>query len=222
LGFKRLAKLGEPEELLQKLFEAAVAGKVQEAKELAKETLKAGLPANLVTEKLSEAMLEVDRLYERKEYFLVDVASAASATREAFKILEPHLDVERARVKGKVVLGSLKGNIQGLGKDIVAATLKSAGFEVVDLGVDVEPRRFVEAAMQERAQVIAVSITIDETVLFLKEIIDNLKQRGLIGRIKTVIGGRATSEQTCKEYGIDACAKDAWDCAKKVRNLLAR
>jgi 5-methyltetrahydrofolate--homocysteine methyltransferase len=123
-------------------------------------------------------------------------------------------------MRGKVVLGALKGNVQGLGKDIVAATLKSAGFQVTDLGVNVEPEKFVDAAVQEKAQIIAVSVTIDETVSFLKDIVENLQRKRLTGKIRTVIGGRAVSEQTCKEYGIDAYAKDAWDCVKKVRNLL--
>jgi len=213
--------LSEAEKLLQKLFEAVVAGNVQEARKLAEITLKASLPTNLATEKLSEAMREVDKLYEKKEYFLVDVAAAASAMRAAFKILGPHLEAEPAKVRGKLVIGALKGNVQGLGKDIVAATLKSAGFDVTDLGVNVEPEKFVDAAVQEKAQVIAVSVTIDETVPFLKDIINNLQRRGLVGNIKTVIGGRAVSEQTCEEYGIDAYAKDAWDCVKKVRNLLS-
>lgn len=214
--------MSENEKLLQKLFEAVVAGKVQEAKQLAEKTLKAGLPVNLVTEKMSEAMREVDRLYEKKEYFLVDVAAAASAMKEAFKILEPHLEAEPAMVKGKVVIGSLKGNVQGLGKDIVAAALRSAGFSVIDLGVDVEPDRFVDVAIKEEAQIIAVSVTIDETVQFLRDIVNKMQRRGLSGKVKTVIGGRAVSEQTCKEFGIDAYAKDAWDCVKKVRDLLAR
>ncbi len=91
---------------------------------------------------------------------------------------------------------------------------------MADLGVNVEPEKFVDAAIQEKAQIIAVSVTIDETVPFLKDVIDNLNQKGLLGKIKIVIGGRAVSEQTCREYGIDAYAKDAWDCVRKVRNLL--
>jgi 5-methyltetrahydrofolate--homocysteine methyltransferase len=212
--------LSESEKLLQELFEAVVAGNVQEAKKTAEKALALGIPANLATQKLTEAMHEVDKLYEQKEYFLVDVAAAASAMREAFKILEPHLDVEPAKVEAKIVLGALKGNIQGLGKDIVAATLKSAGFNVTDLGVNVEPEKFVDKAIREKAQIIAISVTIDETVPFLKDVVGHLRKKGLIGKIKTIIGGRAVSEQTCKEYGIDAYAKDAWDCVKKARTLL--
>jgi methanogenic corrinoid protein MtbC1 len=222
LDSERLTDLGKARKLLQKLFEAVVAGNVQEARRIAEKSLTAGLPANLATQKLTEAMREVDRLHEQKEYFLVDVAASASAMREAFKILEPHLEAEPAKAKGKVVLGALKGNVQGLGKDIVAATLKSAGFDVTDLGVNVEPERFVDAAVQEKAQIIAISVTIDETVPLLKEVVNHLQQRELVGKVKTVIGGRAVSEQTCREYGIDAYAKDAWDCVKKVRNLLIK
>jgi 5-methyltetrahydrofolate--homocysteine methyltransferase len=212
--------LSASEKLLQKLFETVVAGNVQEAKKTAEKALALGIPANLATQKLTEAMRKVDKLYEQKEYFLVDVAAAASAMREAFKILEPHLDVEPAKVEAKIVLGALKGNIQGLGKDIVAATLKSAGFNVIDLGVNVEPEKFVDAAIQKKAQIIAISVTIDETVPFLKDVVVHLRKKGLVGKIKTIIGGRAVSEQTCKEYGIDTYAYDAWDCVKKARTLL--
>jgi len=124
-------------------------------------------------------------------------------------------------IVGKVVIGSLKGNIQGLGKDIVAAALRSAGFQVVDLGVNVSPESFVTAAEREKAQVIAVSISVDKTVFFLKDLVEILNQKKLSGKTKTVVGGRAVSEETCKEYGIDAYVRDEWDCVKKIRELLS-
>jgi len=132
-----------------------------------------------------------------------------------------HLNESRKNV-GKVVIGSLKGNIQGLGKDIVVAALRSAGFQVIDLGVNISPETFVTTAEQEKAQVIAVSVSVDKTVPFLKDLVDILNQKKLGGRVKTVIGGRAVSENTCKEYGIDAYVRDEWDCVKKVRELLSR
>jgi len=207
---------------LDELFDAVVAGDVQKARKLAERAVNEGVSANVALDKMMEAMRTVDTKYMRKEYFTVDVAAASTAMREAFKILEPHLEVKPANMIGKVVIGSLKGNIQGLGKDIVAATLRSAGFQVVDLGVNVSPETFVTAAEKENAQVIAVSVSVDETVPFLKEVVNILHQKKLNGKVKTVIGGRAVSEQTCKKYGIDAYAKDAWDCVKKVRNLLSR
>jgi 5-methyltetrahydrofolate--homocysteine methyltransferase len=206
--------------ILNELYNVVVFGKIQDARKIAEKVVQGGFSANAALEKMREAMRTVDEKYEKKEYFIVDVASSASAMREAFKILEPHLKVESAEIVGKVVLGSLKGNIQGLGKDIVAATLRAAGLQVVDVGVDVSPEVFVDTAIKEKAQIIGISISVEETIPFLKDLVELLQQRKLIGTVKTVIGGQAVSEQTCREYGIDAYAKDAWDCVKKVKQLL--
>jgi len=208
--------------ILNELFDAVVEGDVQSARKLAEQAVEQGFSANVALEKMMDAMRAVDAKYIRKEYFTVDVAAASTAMREAFRVLEPHLEVKPVNMVGKVVIGSLKGNIQGLGKDIVAAALKSAGFQVVDLGVNVSPETFVTAAEREKAQVIAVSVSVDETVPFLKGLVDILNKKKLSSKIKTVIGGRAVSEHACKEYGINAYARDAWDCVKKVRELLNR
>ena len=124
------------------------------------------------------------------------------------------------KVVGKVVIGSLKGNSQGLGKDIVVAALRAAGFHVVDLGVDVSPERYVDAAVEEKAKVIAISISIGKTVPFLNDVVNHLEQRNLRSKVRIVIGGQAVSEQTCKEYGVDAYAEDAQDCVEKVKRLI--
>jgi len=212
--------LSESKVLLKELFDAVVAGDAQKARKLAERLVNKGVSAGVALDKMMDAMRLVDNKYERREYFTVDVASASTAMREAFKVLEPHIKIKTANVGGKVVIGSLKGNIQGLGKDIVAGALRSAGFRVIDLGVNVSPETFVDSAIREKAQVIAVSVSVNETVPYLKDIADLLCQRKLGGNVKTVIGGRAVSEETSKQYGIDAYAKDAWDCVKKIRSLL--
>ncbi len=212
--------MNEAEELLDALFDAVVSGNIQKARKIAEKALTQGLPADAALVRMTEAMRVVDRKYERKEYFIVDVASSASAMREAFKIFQPHLQVKSTSIAGKIVIGSLKGNIQSLGKDIVIATLRAAGFQVVDLGVDVSPDAFVDAAIREKAQIIGVSVYVDETVPFIKEVVDRLQQENLRGKVKIVIGGRAVSEEIRRECGVDAYAKDAWDCVRKVRNLL--
>ena len=119
-----------------------------------------------------------------------------------------------------IVIGLLKGNTRGLGKDMVAATLRADGFRVVDLGVDVSPEEFVDVAVIEKARIIAISISVNETVPFLGDVVENLKQRKLRDRVKIVVGGQAVSGQTYTEYEVDAYAKDARDCVKKVRQLL--
>lgn len=207
-------------ELFEDLRSAVIVGDVRKARRIAEQVINRGLSVNLALQKLIEAMEIVDKRYERKEYFIVDVAAAASAMREAFRVLEPHLQVEPAGIKGKIVIGSLKGNPHGIGKDIVAATLRAAGFHVVNLGVNVPPEKFVESALKEDAEVIAVSVTLGETVQYLGDLVNILREKGLKDKIKVIIGGRAASEETCKEYGLDAYAKDAWDCVKKVKALL--
>lgn len=197
-----------------------MAGDVHKARKLAQKMIDEGMSADAAVAKMMEAMQVVDRKFERKEYFTVDVAAASSAMREAFRILEPNLKTDPTNVRGKIVIGSLKGNIQGLGKDIVAAALRSAGFSVVDLGVDVSPEVFVESAVREKARIIAISVSLRETVPHLKEVVDILHQKGLTDKIKTVIGGRAVSEQTPNEYGLNAYAKDAAECVVKVKELL--
>lgn len=121
----------------------------------------------------------------------------------------------------KIVIGSLKGNMQTLGRDIVTEALRSAGFQVFDLGVNVAPEDFVEAALQKQANVVAISVSVDETVPYLGDIISLLEKEKLIGEIKTVIGGRAVSEEKRRQYAIDAYATDAEDCVNKVRNLMS-
>jgi methylmalonyl-CoA mutase cobalamin-binding domain/chain len=208
------------EKLLDVLFEAVVSGNIQKARKTAQEAVSQDMSADAAVEKMTEAMGVVDRKYDRKEYFIVDVASSASAMREAFKIFQPHLQMKSADIAGKIVMGSLKGNIQSMGKDIVTATLRAAGFGVVDLGVDVSPDAFVNAAIQEKAQIIGVSVSVDNTVSFLEDIVKRLQQENLRDKVKIVIGGRAVYEKIRGKYGVDAYAKDAWDCVRKVKNLL--
>ncbi len=205
---------------LDELRHAVVKGKVKRAKAIAEQIVAEGLSIDRAVDTLLKAMKFVDQLYEKKEYFVVEVASAASAMREAFKVFEPNLKVELTMAKGKVVIGSLKGNVQGLGKDIVAATLRAAGFHVVNLGVDVTPEKFVKTAIRENAQIIGISISMEETIPYLKDVVDLLKKENLRDTIKIIIGGNAVSEGTRADYGIDAYASNAQESVKKVEALL--
>ncbi|UCE43878.1 MAG: cobalamin-dependent protein [Candidatus Bathyarchaeota archaeon] len=210
----------ETEKLLEALFEAVVSGNIRKARRTAEKALHQGLSADTALEKMTDAMQAADRKCERKEYFVADVARSASAMREALKVFHSHLKAESANIAGKIVIGSLKGNLQSIGKDTVKATLRAAGFEVVDLGVDVPANAFVDAAIREKAQIIGVSISVDETVPSLKGVVDRLRQKNLADEVKIVIGGPAASESMRKTYGVDAYARDAWDCVRKVKLLL--
>lgn len=209
------------QKLLGELKDAVISGNVKKAKRIAEQIIDQGLSINLTLDTLMKAMKIVDQRYERKEYFVIDVASSASAMKEAFKVFEPHMEVELTMIKGKIVIGSLKGNIQSLGKDIVAATLRSAGVQVVNLGADVAPEEFVGAAVREKAQIIGISVSMEETIPYLKDVIDILKKENLRDKIKVIIGGNAVSEKTRKDYEIDAYAVNAQDSVQKVKALLS-
>lgn len=208
--------------IIEELKDAVVIGNVKKAKRIAEQIVKLDIPVNAGVNMLMKAMKIVDQRYERKEYFVVDVASSASAMKEAFKVLEPYIEVEPTLVKGKIIIGSLKGNVQGLGKDIVAATLQSAGFRVINLGVDISPEEFVNAAIREDAQIIAISIAMEETIPYLKDVKTILKQEKLENKIRIVIGGNAVSNDVSEEYELDAYAVDAQECVKKVKALLSQ
>lgn len=194
---------------------------MEKARRSAEQIVDQGLSVNTALETLSKAMKIVDQRFERKEFFVIDVASSAASMREAFKVFEPHLKVEPAGTTGKIVIGSLKGNVQALGKDIVAATLRAAGLQVVNLGVDVAPEEFVRAAVHEKAQVIGISISMEETVPYLKDVVDILKQENLRAKIKVIIGGSAVSERTRRDCEVDAYAVNYLDSVKKVKTLLS-
>ena len=203
------------------LKDAVIAGNMEKAKKLAEQIVNTRIPVDAGVNALMKAMTVVDSLYEKREYFVIDVASSASAMREAFKIFKPHIKAKSSLIKGKIVLGSLKGNVQSLGKDIVAATLQSAGFQVINLGVDISPKKFVDVAIQEEAQIIAVSISMKESIPHLWDLKNLLNERISENKIKVVIGGSAVSERIRIKYGLDAYAVDAQDCVKKVQTLLS-
>jgi methanogenic corrinoid protein MtbC1 len=207
---------------LDELYQAVLEGDTEKSRKRAEAIVRRKISPNLALEKMKKALAAADAKFMRKEYVSADVAASFNAMQGALRILEPHLEVKPAGFGGKIVIGTLKGNLHGLGKDIVAAALRSAGFHVVDLGVDVSPEAFVTAIEKEKAQVAAVSVSVVDTLPFLKELVDLLNRKNLRSKAKLVVGGRAVSNAIAKKYGIDAYVKDEWDCVKKATKLLSR
>lgn len=214
--------MGKSEEsILDELYQAVCEGDSKKARRQAEAVVEKGVSPNLALKKMKKALTDADAKFMRKECLSADVAESFNAMQAAFKIIEPHLKAEPKGFKGNVIIGTLKGNLQGLGKDIVAAALRSAGFQVVDLGLDVSPEDFVNAAEKEKAHVIAVSVSVSETVPFLKDLVELLKKKKLRDQVKLIVGGRAVSNATVEKYGVDAYVQDEWECVKKVRELLS-
>ncbi|MDR2957315.1 MAG: corrinoid protein [Coriobacteriales bacterium] len=196
--------------IIEELRQAVIDGDNDEATELAQQALTQGLDAaELLSEALVKAMDEVATLWQKSEYFMSDVILSANAFSAAVDIVTPALTAAGAQTVGKVVIGAVQGDLHDLGKDIVVAMLKANGFEVVDLGVDVELARFVEAVNVEKPDILGIGAYMSSTMGQLKDVIDALSAAGLRQDLKIIVGGVCVTAALADSYGADAYGKDA-------------
>lgn len=209
------------ETIIKKLTDAVIIGDSAVAEQTAKDALAAGISAyDAIMNGLAEGMKTVGDKYEKKEYFLPDMLISADAMYAGLNILTPHIPKSESKSKGKIVLGVVEGDIHDIGKNIVKIMLTAAGYEVVDLGRDVPTADFIEKAKSEGAQVIAMSTLLTPTLMSMKTVEDKLKEEGMKDKVKTVIGGGATSEDWKSKIGSDAYGKDASEAVDKVKLLV--
>lgn len=195
-------------------------GDVEEVRRNVKEALDSGVDPLKIVNALSEALEEVGRKYESKEYFLSDLIMAGVLATEATKMLEPHLVKTGRKTLGKVVIGTVKGDIHDIGKNIVIMMLYANGFEVVDLGVDVQAERFAEAVKKENPEVLGLSALLTSTIHEMRNVIDTLKKEGVRDRVKVIVGGRPVTREFAKEIGADGYGGDAVEAVREVKRLL--
>ncbi len=208
-------------EILEKLADVVVRGKIKEAKPLAEEALAAGIDAKtIIFDSLSKAMAVVGEKYENKQYFLPQVLLAAQTMYQALDVALPKLEVDANAVPGKVVLAVVEGDVHDIGKNIVKAMLTGAGLTIYDMGRDVPVKNIVEKAKAEGAQILAASTLMTPTLSSMKEIERMLAEENLKGKMKTIIGGGATSKEFAAQIGTDGWAYDAVEAVQVVQNLL--
>ena len=184
---------------------------MKEAPKAAKKAVEAGIPPSLiVSEGIGKGMEAVGEKYENKEYFLAELLIAGEIMNRVLTVLEPHLKMEKAEATGKVVIGTVKGDLHDLGKSIVITLLKSAGFDVYDIGIDVPADKFVEKVKETKAEILALSALLTTSMMEMKEVIDALKKAGIRESVKVVIGGHPVSEKFAKEIGADAYGENAF------------
>ena len=209
------------ESIFKRLAEAVVIGDTKMAEEAAKEVLAEGIqPYEAVINGLAEGMKVVSDKYETKEYFLPDMLLSADAMYAGLNILTPHIPKSEMKSKGKIILGVVEGDVHDIGKNIVKVMLTAAGYDVVDIGRDVPTPEFIEKAKSEGAQVIAMSTLMTPTLMSMKAVEDQLKEVGLKGKVKTIIGGGSVSEEWRAKIGSDAYGKDAMEAVDKVKMLI--
>lgn len=183
--------------------------------------LQEGIPAEtILKEGLISAMDQVGKLYEAGDFFVPEMLVAARAMQSGLRILKPQLVAGGSKSGGIIAVGTVKGDLHDIGKNLVVMMLEGAGFEVKDLGVNVEPAAFLKAA-QEGAQVLGMSALLTTTMNNMQTTIEALKTAGLRNQLKVIIGGAPVTDVFAKKIGADAFAPDASSAVRVVRDLLA-
>ena len=179
-------------------------------------------PYRAITEVLTPAIQEMGERFERGEAFLPELIMATDAMNAAVKILEKEISKEKMErmKKGRMIIGTVKGDIHNIGKNIVAIMLTTAGYDVIDLGVDVEPSKFVEEAERSGCQMILASALMTFTALNMKKIVEYLEMEGLRKKYKIVFGGGPLTETWAKEMGADGYAPDALKTVELINRLM--
>lgn len=212
------------EKVLAQVKEAVIEGKKKETLHWVEEAVKAGIePSRIISEGLTSGLYVVGDKFEEGEYFLPDMMLAAEAMNGAIDHLAPL--IKKSEQEGgvratRMVIGTVKGDLHSIGKDIVIMMMKSAGFDVTDLGVDVPSATFVEVVREKEASVLGISALMTTTIQEQKKIIDLLQEKGLRDRVKVIVGGAPLSEEWAVKVGADGFAPDAISGVKKVKEML--
>jgi len=206
---------------LEKIYEGILDGDVNTVVNGVQKALDDGLsPAEILNQGMIEAMGEVGRLFEEGEYFVPEMLIAARAMQKGLEILKPHLTEVDVKSPGKVAIGTVKGDLHDIGKNLVAMMLEGAAFEVIDLGTDVSPERFIQAVKENGAQIVAMSALLTTTMPNMKNTIEALKEAGLREQVKVMIGGAPVTQSYADQIGADGFAEDASRAVAKAKNLL--
>jgi corrinoid protein of di/trimethylamine methyltransferase len=207
---------------LKQLYDAILTGNFKVARAVTEQALAEKIePQTLVQEHMIPAMNEVGRRYEANEYFVPELLIAARAMKASLELIRPLLTAQGAEPAGRVVIGTVKGALHDIGKNLVAAMLEGAGFEVIDLGVDVPAEKFIAAAQEKHATVIAMSALLTTTMGSMKTVIEAMKTSGVRGKIKVMIGGAPVTQKYADEIGADGYSNNANAAVALARKLVA-
>ena len=205
---------------LKKLHDAILTGDLKTAVAITQQAIEEKLdPSELIANTMVPAMAEVGRLFECEEYFVPELLLSARAMKGALELLRPLLSASGAQPAGRVVIGTVKGDLHDIGKNLVASMLEGGGFEVVDLGTDVTPEKFIAALRESNSSILALSALLTTTMLSMKSTIDALKTAGVRDKIKVMIGGAPVTQQFANEIGADGYSENANSAVTLARKL---
>jgi 5-methyltetrahydrofolate--homocysteine methyltransferase len=204
------------------LYDAILTGDAKKARAATQAALDAGAaPMELIASSMVPAMDEVGKLFESEEYFVPELLLAGRAMKSAMELLRPLMTAAGQKFATRVVIGTVKGDLHDIGKNIVASMLEGGGFEVIDLGADVPPEKFVAAVEERDPQVVCMSALLTVTMPAMRTTIDALKNAGLRDRIKILIGGAPVTTEYAREIGADGYSENASGAVSLVKRMVA-
>lgn len=207
----------------EKFYQALSEGKVDEVKQLTQKALSAGKSAEAVLkEGLIPAMDRIGVRFRNNEIYIPEVLIAARAMHAGLAVLKPILAQSAGAATAKVVLGTVKGDLHDIGKNLVGMMLEGGGFEVIDIGIDAPAEKFIQVAKEQGAKVIGMSALLTTTMVNMKSIVEMIKAAGLNERIKTIVGGAPVTAEFAKQIGADGYAPDAATAVTRVKELLGQ
>ncbi len=207
--------------LLEDLRKSVIEGDQNSAQDQVRQALAENIPPErILTDGLISAMSEVGRMFEEGEFFVPEMLVSARAMKAGLAILRPSLAAANIRAIGKVVIGTVQGDLHDIGKNLIGMMLEGAGFEVIDLGVDVAPEKYVAAVQEHHPDLIGCSALLTTTMPRMRDIILALQAAGLRDTVKVMIGGAPVTEQYAREIGADFYAPDAASAAQGARKLV--
>jgi 5-methyltetrahydrofolate--homocysteine methyltransferase len=206
--------------ILEQIKDNLMKGKANDVKALVEKALKDKLPAaDILNKGLLEGMGVIGERFKKNEVYVPEVLIAARAMKAGMEILKPALAEAKVQPRGIVVIGTVKGDLHDIGKNLVGMMLEGGGFKVIDAGINVEAAKFVELARQNGAQLIGASALLTTTMTYMKEIVDTLKKSDQAGKVKVMIGGAPVTQAFCDEIGANGYAPDAASAADLAKKL---
>jgi 5-methyltetrahydrofolate--homocysteine methyltransferase len=207
--------------VLERMQQAVIDGNLETVKAEVKQALAEGVPPEqILNQGMILAMDEVGRRFQANEFFVPEMLVAARAMKGGLELLRPRLAEAKVKATGKVVIGTVKGDLHDIGKNLVSMMLEGAGFEVVDAGIDVAPDKFVEAVKEHRPDLVGFSALLTTTMPMIKSNIEALRAAGLRDGVIVMIGGAPITSAFAKEVGADFYAPDASSAAKAAKQAM--
>lgn len=208
---------------LNVLYESIVTGKLESAVAVTQEAIDEGInPQEVINEYMVKAMEEIGARFESGKAFVPNLLMSARAMKGSLDLLKPLLKSDGSQSAGKVVIGTVKGDLHDIGKNLVASMLEGCGFEVINLGVDVSSEKFIEAIREHNADVICMSALLTTTMNYMKEVVAAIEAAGLKDKVKVMIGGAPLSKSFADQIGADGYSDNANSAVQLAKTLIVQ